>query len=286
MPRTVHKDTPSALELSARLQREFLAGELCLPLLPDTALRVVESCRSQDGDARKVAAVVQGDPSLSSHVLRTANSAAFAPNEPIVSLQQAISRMGFGALTGIAISIVLRGDLFVAGGREAQLKHLWRHSATTAAWAREIARLRRHNVEAAFLSGLLHDVGRAVILSAVSGLEELADCQVDPGLEQVWSGELHGEMGARLVAAWNLPTWAQAAARHHHRPRAATSHADEVLTVHVADRLAHWSVDDDEPALAALRCDPVLAQLDIYADELDPLLEARERVANVAEAYL
>ena len=55
-------------------------------------------------------------------------------------------------------------------GRERRIKTLWAHSAAAGAWAREIARLRRMNVESAFLIGLMHDIGRPVLLQLVSDL--------------------------------------------------------------------------------------------------------------------
>ena len=117
MPATIQQDTAEARRLGERLGDQLLGGELALPLLPEAALRVVEAARSEQSDARRVAAIVQCDPSLASHVLRIANSAAYSPRVPIVSLNQAVSRLGMDALTSISLSVAQRRDLFVPPGR-------------------------------------------------------------------------------------------------------------------------------------------------------------------------
>lgn len=286
MSALIHKDTVEAKLHGQRLAEELLGGDLSLPLLPEAAVRVIEACRTSNCDARQVAEIVQRDPSLASNVLRIANSALYSPTEPIVSLSQAVSRLGLAALSSIAVSVVVRGELFVAPRRERQLRELWHHSAVVAAWARAIARSRRRNVEGALLAGLLHDTGRAVVSTAIAGLEELAACRFAPDLEADWSDQHHAEVGARLVESWRLPNWACAAALFHHDPLAAEAHVEEVATVYVADQLAHWSLAGDEARVEALRNDPVLSRLSLYSDELEPLLAAREEVEQVAEVYL
>ena len=54
-------------------------GELELPILPEAAASVLEACRDEDKGPRQVADTLQRDPALAGHVLRVANSAAYAP---------------------------------------------------------------------------------------------------------------------------------------------------------------------------------------------------------------
>ena len=106
--------------------------DLELPFLPETAAEVVASCNSGDCDARELAELLQRDQSLASHVLRVANSAAYAPKEAIVSLQQATSRLGVATICEIAIAVSLHGNVFRVPGHKVRVRELWIHSATSA----------------------------------------------------------------------------------------------------------------------------------------------------------
>jgi HD-like signal output (HDOD) protein len=111
-PRSAHPATDDALhgELIERID----SGSLDLPLLSDTAAKVMELCGDASCDARRLAELIQRDQGLAGHVLRVANSAAYAPTERIVSLQQAVSRMGLTAMRDIALAIAIRGKVFIA----------------------------------------------------------------------------------------------------------------------------------------------------------------------------
>jgi len=268
-------------ELAERASEDRLE----LPMLPRTATDVVELCGSESCDARELAALIHRDPSLAGHVMRVANSVAYCPGEPIVSLQHAVSRLGMGALCEIAMGIAVKGRVFSVEGHEDRLRGLWRHSAFTGAYTKEIARSLRRNVEGAFLSGLLHDIGRPVVLQLATDLEREAGERLDPEAVELAMAELHGTVGAMLLDRWGLPAWMGAAAEHHHDYAALTEHRTEVMTVALADRLAHWAVEGDEDELTALRELPVLADLNLYADELQALLDQRGAILALGEAF-
>ena len=285
MPPTVSPNSYAAQKLRARLEAEIVDEDLALPQLPDAAAQVLAACNSEECDARGLAEVISRDPSLTAQVLRVANSAAYAPEEPIVSVQQAVSRLGVGTLCGIAMTVVTQGQVFQLPGHEARLVDLWRHSALTAAWAREIARFRRRNVEGAFLAALLHDLGEPIVLEAVIGIEELTGMNLGEELIDEWIEEFHTGVGQRLLAAWKLPSWVAEAARHHHDPDQALEHLDEVRTVRLADLLARATDSGQACDLDAVRCSGALESLGLYVDELDELLERTEAVEELAEVF-
>ena len=140
------------------------AGRLELPFLPTTATQVLGACNEGSCDARELSELIQTDQSLAGHVLRIANSAAYAPLEPIVSLQQATSRLGMQTMCEIALAVSMKGRVFKVPGYQTKVRAMWVHSAMAGCYAKEIARKIRHNVEGAFLCGLLHDVGKPVVM--------------------------------------------------------------------------------------------------------------------------
>jgi HD-like signal output (HDOD) protein len=272
-------------EIRTQLLQRIAERRLELPMLPQTAADVMTVCNDTTCDAARLAALIQRDQALAAHTLHVSNSAAYAPREPIVSLQQAVSRLGFKTMCDIAVAVAMRSKIFVLKGQEERLRAMWVHSAMSGAWAKEIARARRRNVEGAFLSGLLHDIGQPVVLQAALELWRGRHVPPDEGMLDRLILEFHAEVGGIVLTSWKLPDWMCAAVRWHHDPEIAGEHVEYARTALLANLLAHASELPDEATDAALRAHPVLADLGLYAEETDALFARREVVQKTTEAY-
>ena len=171
-------------------------------MLPEVTHRVWAAIDRPDGDARTLAGLIRTDAAFAGHLLRIANSPAYASRAPITSLQQAVSRLGFRTLGEIAVIIACKTRAFQVKGHEAEVRDLFRHSLATALLAREVARMRRLDVENAFVAGLLHDVGRPTLIQAL--VDEHARCDGEraaplsaDNFETVVT-VLHEEIGAEM----------------------------------------------------------------------------------------
>lgn len=268
------------------LERHFEA-ELELPLLPETAAQVMASCNDERCDAHQLSELIARDQSLAAHTLRIANSAAYAPKEPIVSLQQAVTRLGMGTLCEIAIAVSLQGKVFRVPAYRTRMREMWMHSAAAAAYAKEISRLLRRNTESAFLCGLLHDVGRPVVLQ--STLDLWTECMTGTLPVQVAEAamdEFHAAVGAALAERWNMAPWMTGAIRCHHAPFDAVHHQDEASSTCLADLLAHWALEEGTTDRDFDKEHPVLGHLNLYPDDVARLLQQRGKVLDIAEALL
>ena len=285
--RSIPGNSLAAKALRVRFRERIENGTLALPLLSASAVRVVELSQGEGTEAAELAHAVRTDPALTAHVLQLVNSAAYAPAEPIFSIEQAISRMGLAKLAAIAVAVVCKADVFRSDKHGEEIERLWLHSSLAGAWAGEIARMQRRNVEAAFLAGLLHDVGRPVSLEALDCFEESTKCDLEPDLKQDWLEEIHAPVGKRLLEQWKFPPEIVDAVAHHHCPEAAGSATELAHIVHLADRCAHWSLADDrsQPYEALLR-DPSVAALHLYRDEIDELLAIADQIQIQAEAMI
>jgi HD-like signal output (HDOD) protein len=282
--------SPTAVEndLRRELTERIALGSLELPVLSHAATSIVTMCMEGHADARSLADALHRDPALAGHVLRVANSSAYAPVEPIISLQQAVSRMGLTTLGQIALAVAVGSRVFNVPGHESWVAEMWRHAALTGGWAREIARERRRNVEGAFVCGLLHDVGEPVLLQDAVDLLSKAKCSATREVLAPIIDELHGSAGERLAQAWNMAPWMSAAIAHHHEPEHASEFRDEIYTTQLADQLALWTAEfPDESlseAIARFRGSPALDALNVYEDELEILLTRRQKVLDFAGA--
>jgi putative nucleotidyltransferase with HDIG domain len=259
-------------------------GEPRLPVLPDVACRVMSACQDARSDLRELERLVLHDQALAAHVLRVANSVAYAPKATIVSLRQAIGRLGLSTVSDVALALALKQRVFSVPGHESRTKDLWRHSAATAGYARAVAQLLQRNMESAFLSGLLHDVGMPLVMQAASDLARERKVALTPVEMEAAMDQFHGVFGARLAERWRLGPWVGVAILHHHDPSAARMLQDDVLVITLADALATWALDEsqDDTTFAA---QPGSSAAILGEEQLIALLGQRRSMVALASAF-
>ena len=283
----VAQDPIAADPLRAALAERLASGEVKLPLLPRVASQVVALVGSATVDANRLAELIHRDPALAGHVLRIANSPAYMPRMPIVSLQQAVARLGFGIVTEIAFAASIQGGVFRVPGYEPVLQQLWRHALASGAFAKEVARARRLNVEGAFLCGLLHAVGKPALLQLINDVARASALEIDRVELLQLLDDLHPVVGLRIAEQWGLPRAVTAAIEHHAAYQAAGSFKQDAMITFLAARLATHVLDpgafggDD-----AFRDHPVFADLNLYPDDVTNLLARRQRVLELVSAMV
>ena len=151
----------------ARITTQLEQGALDLPLLPVVANQVLLLSGDPNADSSKLSALIQQDQALAGQILRIANSAAYAPRSPIVSLQQAIAWLGMNMLASLAFSVSVQSGVFKVKGYEKEVRALWHQALATGLYGKEIARRNRHNVENAFLCGILHTIGKPLLIHLI-----------------------------------------------------------------------------------------------------------------------
>jgi putative nucleotidyltransferase with HDIG domain len=267
----------------ARLRAPGALEKIELPVLPEVAQRVFLALERPEADMRVVSETVRRDPTFAAHLLRIANSPAYAARSPITSLQQAVSRLGTRVLREIAIVVACKARAFQVKGYEPLVRTIFEHSLATALYAREVARLRRLDVESAFLAGLLHDVGRPLVIQCVT---DFATQHREPTLSETEMESvatiLHEEVGSAIIAAWNLPESIVQAVRLHHEGTDEAG-AELVSLVRVADHLAHTSSEPEDARedVAALGA---FAALNLYPEEIDALRARGKELLEQARA--
>jgi HD-like signal output (HDOD) protein len=148
-------------------------------------------------------------------------------------------------------------------------------------YAQEIARIRRLNVEEAFLSGLLHDIGRPVMLQALIDLYREFHLAPDKDVIAATAAAHHTRVGSMLVARWSLPDTLATTILFHHQPSLAGDGEQASMIISLADDLAHVTLDAEPPAATLVRSHPALAVLNLYPEDVDKLLSMHERVAEM-----
>ena len=273
-----------AQSVADQLAASIEAGNIDVPVLPDVANRVLVLTQDDESDAAQLANIIQSDPTLGGHVIRIANSAAYTPNSNIVSLQQAITRLGMVEISNIALATSLNSKLFKAPGYEQHIANIWQHSVVTGVWSKEIARKLRNNVEAAFLCGLLHSIGKAVILQTISDFRSTKDSIMgDYDLQKLFE-ECEAPVSAHVAKEWELPEIVGEAITYYKSFQEAPTAAEVAATVLFGSQMAHHMLHPDDFTLEQLTDSPALELVNLYPDEVQELLDKTDSVKSSVEA--
>jgi putative nucleotidyltransferase with HDIG domain len=113
------------------------------------------------------------------------------------------------------------------------------HAIGTAYLARLIAEKLGDDADEAFMVGLLHDMGKLLLLKLARDFIKFG--VPTPSAQEIETvcRERHAEMGARLLRQWQLPEALEAPVRYHHDPAASTTHSREAAVTYMANRLSH-----------------------------------------------
>lgn len=267
-------------EVRVKVEAWLESGNLQLPVMPEASALLISMTSNDDCTIQELSDVVQRDPLLAAHLLRIANSALYSPAYPSSSLRQAIQRLGMLELRRVAVTIAAQSRVFRLRGWESEVEELFLHSLTTALYACEIAKVVRVGDEEAFLAGLLHDVGHAVVLQGLAEMQKSASLEIPRPVMLKLADEHHTRIGSRLIEQWGLsPRLAEVIARHHEivkRP------ATNLAIVHLADTLAYA----DPQTVESLEKDEAVVSLGISAESLDDLAAKRRQIVGLAAALM
>lgn len=275
--------TRLAREIDARIA----AGKLTIPVLPTVATEVLRTVNDPSADLGRLAATIRNDQALAGHVMKFANSPLLRSGMPIVSLQQAIARLGMRNVADVALAASMGPKLFRAPSYTGLVEAIWKESLASALWAREIARSQRRSVEVGFLCALLHQVGKPVVLQAVQDIigPGAAGAPDSHGVMRLL--ETHGCVAGLAVAqAWRLPELVTETIAHVQDFRGAPRNTELVALVAAARAFAVLTLQSATPQAGLLAEWPEMAAINLYHADIERLLEqtgaVRETLAAIA----
>ena len=274
-----------ACGIDEEIGRRLADSRLDLPMLPAVASAVLTLLDDPDADAASIASAIRNDQVLAGHVMKYANSPLVRVGAPVVSLQQAISRLGIRRVGEVALVACLGPKLFKAPRFAGVIDALWRESLATALWARDIARTLRRNVEVSFLCGLLHQIGAPIVLDALQHvLGDGGDADLGAPDEAVMTRLLarHGAAAGQLVARhWALPEPVCMTIAHVHDFRAAPQSTDVVAMVAVARAFAQQTPGDAPADIGRVDAADAMAEINLYRTDAAALLAQVDAVRKV-----
>jgi HD-like signal output (HDOD) protein len=198
------EERAGALAFLQKLATEVSKGTVDLPCFPDVVIRISHALADPNATTDKVVTIVGAEPRLAARVLQTANSAAFnSSGKPLTDLRSAITRLGQQMVQSTAMSYAMQQMKNEASLRSiAQpLGELWSRSIAVASICRLVAARTKVPADEAFLTGLLHGIGKLYIMArAVSESGGIGSAQSWMELISGWQAAI----GKAVLQSWGF----------------------------------------------------------------------------------
>lgn len=271
--------SPVEIESSLNLIEQTLEDIKGLISLPEVYQKIRELMDDPNSDIDQFVAVVSSDPNLAATVLKVANSAFFGFPGKIDSINRAVNMLGLGQLhdlvlaTSAIASLELPNDIM-------PLKTFWRFSLFSAALTRLLAsQLKIPRGERLFIIGLLHEIGHLILYAKYPEQTKLAMliAQNDPQTlhlsEQNMLGLHYGEVGAKLLAMWQLPSNFQNIVHYQPTPDMAEENVIETTLLHVVHGFAQKLIFHNPQPIETLINTDAWEILKLTPEQIDDSLE-------------
>jgi HD-like signal output (HDOD) protein len=229
--------------------RRVVARIDTLPSMPASCVAIMEELQSEDASIRKVAGLIASDLGMAAKILQMVNSAFFGLYRQVTDVQDAVMLLGLDAIKALVLSV----NVFAAFDARRipffDLDGLWQHSLAVGGYAQKImttATRDREQAAAAFLAGMLHDIGKLILAVNFSDAYRALLKGVPEGpaerlaKEREMIGTTHAEIGAYLMGLWGMdPSILMAIAFHHTPLESRETAVGPLAAVHLANGFSH-----------------------------------------------
>ena len=225
-----------------------------MPSLSTTAIKVLETCNDPRATANDIQRIISLDPILTARVLKLINSAYYSIGVPITSLTRATVMLGLNTVKNLALSFAILENLrskvsFLVFSPD----DFWTHSLCVGVIAKYLAAVigeKPQSLEAYFVAGLLHDLGKIPLNGRFPEEYHLAWETAEKDQDTLRDSEIkllgidHCAVGSMIAEKWRLGTTLVETLSHHHNPDDSSEvDRDFVFIVSLANQFAnHLSI--------------------------------------------
>ncbi len=199
------------------LVRAIKRKRLSLPILAPTTAQIVRLIETPDVEIDDLSRAVMGDPGLATRVMGVANSSYFRGVSKVPNVQEALMRMGLREARTIIIVVALKSTVLSGATAGPYAMKLWKHSLLTASAAREVCAKLAPWEHVGMLAGLVHDLGKLVLLSFAEEEPTWQEPATPPSAEvlRLVMERTHAPLGAMMLSSWGFaPDFCEAVLAH------------------------------------------------------------------------
>ncbi|HMV76492.1 MAG TPA: HDOD domain-containing protein [Leptospiraceae bacterium] len=225
------------VSIESRLGTKILDEISNLPHLPQSLSRIIQLCNNPDSSINTLSAEIEKDPALSADLLKLSNSSSFITRNKVNNVLGAIKIVGLKNLRNM---LYVTGVTKILNSRyQTKAQEVWDHSAKCSFFAKALAQEYGKNryADVVATAGLLHDLGKLVLLSVDRKLAQKVDFLKGKEknnsvlLEEVSMGVTHPEIGGLLLRKWGFPEELISVVEFHHKPFLAPDHERELVEI-------------------------------------------------------
>ncbi len=249
-----------ATTLKSKIQRTYLLQDYMrdqrlkgiisgidnLPTLPKIYFDLERALNTEKSSMREIADIISHDITITAKILQIVNSAFFGLPNTISNISQAVQYLGINIIKSLVIYIKVFSLVDESPEQKGFYNSIWEHSYKVANAAKAIAiadGFDKNEIEEAFLSGLLHDIGKIVMTKLDAYPQKVLDHAKSNNIT-FSDAELdifetsHAEAGAYLLGIWGLPDRIVENVAFHHFPSLISEMRFDTLTaVHLANSI-------------------------------------------------
>lgn len=267
-----------------------------LPTLPLVVAKILQTAGNPHASAPDLQALIAVDAGLTAKVLRLANSSFYGRQGAIGTLEAAVALLGFSTVRNLTLSAPLLDSLQPRGTAQVfDWRAFWEHCNASALCARLLARqkgLPDAVAEAAFVAGLLHDIGKLFLgkyfPDLLAEIVLTAETYGVSHAEAEWRlmGTTHALLGQEIARQWNFPADLCESMGSHHDPDGYRDDPTLTYLVHAGDALTHQA-GIGAISVAPVRLDREVAEwLNLTSIEREDLLAQLQDEMKDVQALL
>lgn len=228
-----------------------------LPSVPALYLQLVDELKSENASIERIGTIIAKDIGLTTKLLKLVNSSYFGLLQYVSNPSRAVSLLGIDLIKAMVLTAGTMEKFHHLKFPGFSIEHMWEHAMQTAAFAKIIAseaELSRQDADTAFMSAMLHDIGKLLIaahlpdaFSAILAHVRRQACTMAEAEGEI-IGTNHAAVGAYLLGLWGLPDpMIDAVAFHHNPDRKPAAGISTTVIIHIANAFAHAGSNLNDP---------------------------------------
>lgn len=191
------------------LLEKIKSDTLVLPTLPATALKVRKTADDPDVNLSTIAIIISQDPALSARMIKISNSAYLGRAVKVVSIQQAITRIGLSQIKNIATALAME-QLFISKNEivKQYMTRIWADTTDIVANSLAVMQMyvkqtknRTLNYESMMLAALVHNIG---VLPIMTEAERHEHVFANPTFLDLFIDKLASKLGTNILIRWGF----------------------------------------------------------------------------------
>jgi len=213
--------------------------------LPDIYLKLSNMIKDGHSTVDQMAELIALDAGLAARLLKIANSPFYNFPAQIETIPRAITLIGSNELSNLVLATSVASSFANIDPNLVDMDSFWRHNIDTGLVMRFLGKAAQvRDVERLFVIGLLHNLGKLMVLAGVPDAARqilevtVEDCPQQQ--ERAVLGFTFAECGAELLQIWQLPETLVDAVRYQHEPQNAQTDPQAAALLHIASRAASW----------------------------------------------